>query len=709
MKTYYLEHLSKILNVPQKSIEAAISLMEEGNTVPFISRYRKERTGNLDEMVLFEIENQLKRYYELELRKETILKTIEEQGALTDELKQKIENEVNPTILEDLYLPYKPKKRTRATIAKGKGLEPLAKIILKQPTDNPEHLASRFVGDKVASVEEALAGARDIIAEMVSEDAALRDVVRRFYIRTAIIHSKLVKGKEKQAQTYRDYFDFIEPIKHCKAHRLMAMLRGEREEMLRVTVEVDFDELFQMAARRYVKSNNECAREVEKAITDSCKRLLHPSMETETINHYREIAEKEAIRVFAENLRQLLMMPPAGQKRIMGIDPGFRTGCKVVCIDELGNMVHHETIYPHEPKMEHIASARKIHTLIEMYNIELIAIGNGTASRETERFISGLKFRRDVKVYVVDESGASIYSASKTAREEFPEYDVTVRGAVSIARRLADPLAELIKIDPKSIGVGQYQHDVNQTKLKEELDNVVISCVNRVGVNVNTASVQLLSYVSGLGPVLAKNIVEYRKKNGAFIQRKDLLKVARLGDKAFEQSAGFLRIPDSPNPLDNSAVHPENYAVVEKIAENLGVELSALIGNFELINKINPSEYISPTCGEFTIRDILEELKKPGRDPRGPIRSFQFDETIQSIDDLREGMIIHGIVTNITNFGVFVDIGIKQNGLVHISQLSNQYVQNPAEVVKLHQTVKVKVLSIDRERERIQLTMKNVG
>lgn len=685
-----------------------IQLLEEGNTVPFISRYRKERTGNLDETIIFEIENHLKRYYELEDRKETILKTIEEQGALTAELKRQIEEETDPTKVEDLYLPYKPKKRTKATIAKEKGLEPLAHILLKQPSDDPLALGSRFISDKVATPEEALAGARDIIAEIVSEDASLRDTIRKFYIRTGQIKSKVVKGKEDEAQTYRDYFDFSEPLKHCKAHRLMAMLRAEKEQMLRVHVEVDFDEMVEMASRRFIKGRNQCSEQVRAAIIDACKRLLAPSMETESINFYREIAENEAIKVFAENLRQLLMMPPAGQKRIMGIDPGFRTGCKVVCIDELGNLLHHETIYPHEPKSEEIASARKIHTLLEAYNIELIAIGNGTASRETERFISKLKFRNDIKVYVVDESGASIYSASKIARDEFPEYDVTVRGAVSIARRLADPLAELIKIDPKSIGVGQYQHDVNQTKLKEELDNVVISCVNRVGVNLNTASIQLLSYVSGLGPTLAKNIVEYRKDKGAFTQRKELLKVPRLGEKAFEQCAGFLRIPDSPNPLDNSAVHPENYHVVEKIAQKLGVEVKQLIANHELIKKLDIKDFITENCGEYTLKDILEELKKPGRDPRGKITSFQFDDTIKTIDDLREGMILTGIVTNVTNFGVFVDIGIKQNGLVHISQISNHYIQNPSDAVKLHQTVKVKILSIDRERERIQLTMKNV-
>ncbi len=708
MKNYYLDFLCRALNVPAKNLNAAISLLEEGNTVPFISRYRKERTGNLDEMVLFEVETHLNKYNELEDRKDTILRSIEEQGALTPELKTKIENEVEATKLEDLYLPYKPKKRTKAQIAREKGLEPLAQIIMRQSNDDPEFLARAYINENVPSIEDALAGARDIIAETINEDAGIRNVMRQHFVRNAHIRSQVVKGKEEEAATYRDYFDFTEPVKNCKPHRLMAMMRAERDGLLRVHVAVESEEMEEIVSRRFVKSKNKASGQVLIALKDCCKRLLAPSMETETLKHYKELADAEAIKVFASNLRQLLMMPPAGEKRVLGIDPGFRTGCKVVCLDEHGNLLHHEAIYPHPPKSEEIAAARKIHTLIEAYNIELIAIGNGTASRETERFITSLKFRSDIKVYVVDESGASIYSASKVAHDEFPEYDVTVRGAVSIGRRLSDPLAELIKIDPKSIGVGQYQHDVNQTKLKTELDQVVVSCVNKVGVNLNTASVQLLSYVSGLGPSIAQNIILYRKENGAFHERKELQKVARLGAKAFQQCAGFLRIPGGKNPLDNSAVHPENYDVVHKMAKKLGVSVSELIGNTALVNTINIKEFVDQTCGEYTLKDIIEELKKPGRDPRGKITSFQFDDRITSIDELSEGMILSGIVTNITNFGVFVDIGIKQNGLVHVSQISNTYITNPADYVKLHQTVKVKVLSVDRKRERIQLTMKNV-
>lgn len=708
MKNYYLDFVSKKLNIPIKNLNAAISLLEDGNSVPFISRYRKEKTGNLDEIALFEIEASLKRYYELEERKDTILRTIEDQGLLTDDLRKSIENEVEPTKLEDLYLPFRPKRRTKAIIAREKGLEPLAQMILAQKNDDPEFLAKAYINKDVPTTEEALSGARDIIAETISENAAVRDNLRQHFIRKAFISSQVVKGKEEEAATYRDYFDFSEQIKKCKPHRLMAMMRGDKEGLLRVRVTVETEEMEDIVAKRFVKSRNKTAEQVTIALKDSCKRLLAPSMETETLNYYKELADDEAIKVFASNLRQLLMMPPAGEKRIMGIDPGFRTGCKVVCLDEHGNLLHHETIYPHPPKSEEIAAARKMHTLIEAYDVELIAIGNGTASRETERFISSLRFRRDIKVYVVDESGASIYSASKIARDEFPDYDVTVRGAVSIGRRLSDPLAELIKIDPKSIGVGQYQHDVNQTKLKTELDQVVVSSVNKVGVNLNTASIQLLSYVSGLGPALAQNIVQYRKENGAFRERTELNNVPRLGAKAFQQCAGFLRIPGGLNPLDNSAVHPENYDTVHLMAEKLDTTVSELIGNSALLKKVNIAELVDEECGEYTLNDIIEELKKPGRDPRGKITSFQFDDRISSIDQLSEGMILTGIVTNITNFGVFVDIGIKQNGLVHISQISNTYIKSPADVVKLHQTVKVKVLSVDRDRERIQLTMKNV-
>ena len=707
MKNYYLNHVSSLLTVNIERLNSAILLLKEGNTVPFISRYRKERTGNLDEVALFEIENHLNRYNDLEQRKDTILRSMEEHGALTPDLRSKIENELELVRLEDIYLPYKPKKRTKAQIAREKGLEPLSEVILRQTKDDPEFLARAFVGNEVENIEDALSGARDIIAEKINEDAGVRSAIRLIFIKNAYIRSKVVKGKEEIAVTYRDYFDFSEPVKNCKSHRLMAMLRGEREKMLRVHVSVEVSEMEEIVERRYIRARNKNAEQVAMAISDSCKRLLMPSMETETINYYKEIADMEAIRVFASNLRQLLMLPPAGEKRILGIDPGFRTGCKVVCLDEFGTLLHHETIYPHPPKSEEIAAARKIHTLIEAYRIEMIAIGNGTASRETERFISSLRFREDVTVFVVDESGASIYSASKVARDEFPEYDVTVRGSVSIARRLSDPLAELIKIDPKSIGVGQYQHDVNQAKLKTELDQVVVSCVNRVGVNLNTASMQLLSYVSGLGPSIAANIIEYRKEHGAFSQRKELNKVPRLGAKAFQQSAGFLRIPGGDNPLDNSAVHPENYDVVNQVAKKLKISVDALIGNKSVLTGINAAEFVNENCGELTFNDIIEELKKPGRDPRGKITSFQFDDSIKSIDDLIEGAVLNGIVTNVTNFGAFVDIGIKQNGLVHISEISNTFIQNPADVVKLHQAVKVRVLSVDKERERIQLSMRN--
>lgn len=708
MKTYYLEYISKKLSLPVKNILAAVELLSQGNTVPFISRYRKERTGNLDEVVLFEIEKSLNKYNELEDRKETVLKTIEEHGHLTKELKHQIEIETEPAGLEDIYLPYKPKKRTKASIAKEKGLEPLAVKLLQQTNTNPVVIAKEFLTEAVPSVDEALSGARDIIAEKVNENAEVRNVLRQYFARNAKIKSQVIKNKEEEAEKYKDYFDFSETIKNCKPHRLMAMLRGEREGLLRVRVDIDIENMTQIVGKYYLKNRNASAEQIKTAIEDSCKRLLTPSLENETIKHYKEFADTEAIRVFAGNLRQLLMLPPAGEKRILALDPGFRTGCKVVCLDEYGNMLHYETIFPHPPKSEQVVAARKVHTLIEAYEIELIAIGNGTASRETERFISSMRFKKDIKVFVVDESGASIYSTSKIARDEFPDYDVTVRGAVSIGRRLSDPLAELIKIDPKSIGVGQYQHDVDQATLKTELDNVVVSCVNKVGVNLNTASVQLLAYVSGLGQSIAQNIVQYRKQNGAFLERKELINVPRLGNKAFEQSAGFLRIPNGKNPLDNSSVHPENYNLVKRMAKDLQIQECELINNKEQIAKIDIKKYISEEVGEYTVKDIIEELKKQGRDPRGIITSFQFDDKLSSIDDLIEGTVIEGIVTNITNFGVFVDIGIKPNGLVHVSEISDVYVANPVDVVKLHQQVKVRVLSVDKERKRIQLSMREL-
>lgn len=708
MKDYFLKHICQTLNLPRPGVAAAVELLEEGNTVPFVSRYRKEATGNLDEVALFDIEGLLARYTELEQRKATILRSIEEQGALTPELRALIEAEVEGNKLEDLYLPYKPRKRTRAQMAREKGLEPLADILMAQGNGDPAQAAEAFVTDQVADTEAALAGARDIVAERISEDAPTRDVLRRHYQKAAMVQSKVVKGKEEEGATYRDYFDFAEPARSCKPHRLMAMVRGESEGVLRVKMAVEADDLDRIVERRFVKGTGAMARQVAEASKDSCRRLLAPSMEGECLRHYKDIADQEAIRVFAANLRQLLMLPPAGEKRILGIDPGYRTGCKVVCIDAQGNLLHNDVIYPHPPKSLEMQAARKIHTLVEMYRVEMIAIGNGTASRETERFIASLRFRDDVQVYVVDESGASIYSASKLAREEFPDYDVTVRGAVSIARRLADPLSELIKIDPRSIGVGQYQHDVNQTRLQAELDNVVVSCVNRVGVNLNTASARLLSYVSGLGPGLAANIVEHRREHGPFADRASVLAVPRLGAKAFQQSAGFLRVPGAADPLDNSSVHPENYGVVAKMAARLGVATRELVGNAKLVDTLSPGDFVEPGCGEYTVRDILQELRKPGRDPRGKITSFRFDDTIKTIDDLAEGMILDGLVTNVTNFGAFVDIGIKQNGLVHVSEIREGYVKNPAEEVRVRQQVSVRVLSVDLERGRVALSMRGV-
>ncbi|WP_294079673.1 Tex family protein [Proteiniphilum sp. UBA5384] len=700
--------IAKSLNIPLKNVENSIKLLEEGATIPFISRYRKEVTGGLDEVKIGNIKELHEKYIELEKRKEYILKSISEQEKLTPGLEQQITECWDSTTLEDIYLPYKPKRQTRAEIARKNGLEPLSKWLMAQHSGSTEAKATQFLNENVPDAEAALKGARDIIAEWVSEDTNARQLVRNIFAREAIITSKVVKAKEEEGEKYRDYFDFSAPLSRCPSHRLLAIRRGEAEGFLRVSISPDDEKCLDRLVPRYAKSDNEAGDQVEDAVTDSYKRLLKPSIETEFANLSKERADEAAIGVFAENLRQLLLAPPLGQKRILGVDPGYRTGCKLVCLDEQGNLLHNETIYPHPPQNETSKSANKVVKMVSTYRIDAIAIGNGTASRETERFITNLRYEKEVKVFVVSESGASVYSASKIAREEFPEYDVTVRGAVSIGRRLSDPLAELVKIDPKSIGVGQYQHDVDQTKLKRSLDQTVENCVNLVGVNVNTASKHLLTYVSGLGESLAQNIVNYRAEHGPFHSRKELRKVPRLGDKAFEQCAGFLRIPDAENPLDNSGVHPESYTIAERMAKDLQCTIKELIRNKPLIETIDINRYKTETVGDETLKDILQELEKPGRDPRTQVQVLEFDPNIRTINDLKEGITLPGIVTNITNFGCFVDVGIKENGLVHISELADHFVSNPIDVVSLHQHVKVRVLSVDLERKRIQLSMKNV-
>ena len=697
--------IATALNIAVRQVENTLSLLNGGATIPFISRYRKEATGGLDEVQIGEIKERYDKLTEIAKRKETILKTIDEQGKLTTDLKKRIEACWDSTELEDIYLPYKPKRKTRAEVARQKGLEPLATILMMQRENNLMARVRSFIKGEVKDEEDALKGARDIIAEQVSEDERSRNQLRNQFSRQAIISSKVVKGKEEEAAKYKDYFDFSEPLKRCTSHRLLAIRRGEAEGLLKVSISPDDEECTERLERSYVRGNNECSQQVKEAVRDAYKRLLKPSIETEFAALSKEKADEEAIRVFAGNLRQLLLAPPLGQKRVMGIDPGYRTGCKVVCLDAQGNLLHNETIYPHPPKSEHALSARKLTKLVEQYQVEAIAIGNGTASRETEAFVTNQRYDRKLQVFVVSEDGASIYSASKIAREEFPEYDVTVRGAVSIGRRLMDPLAELVKIDAKSIGVGQYQHDVDQTALKKSLDTTVESCVNSVGVDLNTASRHLLTYVSGLGPTLAQNIVDYRAENGAFSSRKELMKVPRMGAKAFEQCAGFLRIPGAKNPLDNSAVHPESYAVVECIAKDMKCSVEDLIKDKELRSKIDIKKYVTDQVGLPTLNDIMAELEKPGRDPRQAIKVFEFDKNVKTIDDLKPGMILPGIVTNITNFGCFVDVGIKENGLVHVSQLCRQFVSDPTTVVSIHQHVQVKVMSIDMERKRIQLTM----
>lgn len=700
--------IASALNIRESQIAKTVELLESGATIPFISRYRKEVTGGLDEVQIAAIKEQNDKLNELVKRKETILKSIDEQEKLTPELKTRIENCWASAELEDIYLPYKPKRQTRAEIARKKGLEPLANMIMLQQKIDVQSKAMAYVKGDVKDAKEAIAGACDIIAEQINEDEYARNTIRNLFQREAVISSKLVKGKEEEGDKYRDYFDFSEKLSKVASHRILAIRRGESEGFLRVSIAPDEDTALERLDKRFIKgdNDNEATNYVADAIEDSYKRLLRPSIETEFSTISKEKADNDSIHVFTENLRQLLLAAPLGEKRVLGIDPGYRTGCKVVCLDAEGNLIHNETIYPHPPQNEASKAGNKVVKLVTTYNIDAIAIGNGTASRETERFITNLRYEKQVQVFVVSENGASIYSASKIAREEFPDYDVTVRGAVSIGRRLMDPLAELVKIDPKSIGVGQYQHDVDQTKLKSSLDQTVESCVNLVGVNVNTASKHLLTYVSGLGPVLAQNIVDYRAANGAFQSRRQLMKVPRMGEKAFEQSAGFLRISGADNPLDNSAVHPESYHVVEKMAKDLKCTVKELIENKDLKKSLSLDKYISDKVGLPTLNDIMAELDKPGRDPREGIKVFEFDPNIRTIDDLREGMRLPGIVTNVTNFGCFVDVGIKENGLVHISELADRFVSDPSQVVSLHQYVEVKVLSVDVARKRVQLSMK---
>ena len=708
--------IARQLSLPQDGVENTLKLLDEGCTIPFISRYRKERTGGLNEVQIAQISDLNEKLKEIAKRKDTILKTITELGKLTPELQKRIDECWNATELEDIYLPYRPKRRTRAQVAREQGLEPLAQMLLSYAAPNPQKAAMSFVKGDVKDVEMALQGAKDIIAEQLAEDEKCRNIVRQQFRRDAFIISKVVKAKKDtdEAQKFSDYFEWEEPLRRCSSHRLLAMRRGENEGILRVKIETDDDECISRLRRCLPpippQGGGACKRLLYEALEDGYKRLLQPSIETEFANLSKEKADDEAINVFAQNLRQLLMDAPLGQKRVMGIDPGFRTGCKVVCLDAQGNLLHHEAIFPHPPVNRLMEAKMHVLDMISDYQIEAIAIGNGTASRETREFIEDLASLKEgaPAIFVVSEDGASVYSASKTAREEFPDEDVTVRGAVSIGRRLMDPLAELVKIDPKSIGVGQYQHDVDQTKLKHTLDQTVESCVNQVGVNLNTASQHLLTYVSGLGPVLAQNIVDYRRENGAFTSRAQLKKVPRLGPVAYQQCAGFLRIPGAKNPLDNSAVHPESYEVVERMAKDQGCHVGDLISNPQLRQQVDIRRYVTDTIGIPTLTDIMQELEKPGRDPREQLEAFEFDPNVKEVDDLVEGMILPGIVTNITNFGAFVDIGVHQDGLVHVSQLANKYVKDPNDVIHLHQHVMVKVLQVDRRRNRISLTMKGI-
>lgn len=700
--------ISTLLNIKENQIEKTIELLNNGATIPFISRYRKEATGGLDEVQIGSIKEQYEKLTEIEKRKTTILKTIEEQGKLTKQLDERIHNCWNTNELEDIYLPYKPKRQTKAEIARKKGLEPLADLIFSQQNINITTKAKEYVTKDVLDSDEAISGACDILAEKINEDESVRNIVRNIFNREAIISTKLIKGKEAEGDKFRDYFNISEKLNRVSCHRYLAMRRAETEGFIKINIAPDEEEVLDRLKKKIIKNNSSSAEYLSIAIKDAYKRLLKPSIENEFAAALKEVADEDAIHVFVENLRQLLLAAPLGQKRVLAIDPGYRTGCKIVCLDAQGNLLHNETIYPHPPQNEKAKAGNKIVKLVSTYKIDAIAIGNGTASRETEHFITTLRYENEVKVFVVSENGASVYSASKIAREEFPEYDVTVRGAVSIGRRLMDPLAELVKIDPKSIGVGQYQHDVDQNNLKKSLDQTVESCVNLVGVNVNTASKHLLTYISGLGPTLAQNIIEYRAEKGAFKSRKELLKVPRMGEKAFEQCAGFLRITDAENPLDNSAVHPESYYIVEKMAKDLKHSVSDLIENKELKKSLDLTKYISDSVGLPTLNDIIKELDKPGLDPRKAIQVFEFDPSVKTITDLKEGMVLPGIVTNITNFGCFVDVGIKENGLVHISELANKFVSDPSEIVSIHQYVQVRVLSVDIQRKRVQLSMKDI-
>ncbi|RAR72889.1 Tex family protein [Flavobacterium aciduliphilum] len=695
------------INVPIKGIENTIALLNEDCTIPFISRYRKDQTGNLDEVIIEQIAKLSKQFDEIVKRKESVLKSIVEQGQLTSELQSKIEKSFDLQEIEDLYLPYKKKKKTRADVARENGLEPLAKIIFSQRNEDVEYLSTQYINDKVKNEDEALQGARDIIAEWINENIYIRKNLRRMFQRKAVVATKVVKKKqeEEEAQKYKQYFDWAEPIAKAPSHRLLAMLRAENEGFIKLNVDIEEHEAIDFIENEIIKSNNDTTEHIELAIKDSYKRLLEPAISNETLQEAKAKADSKAIEVFAGNFSQLLLAPPLGEKRILAIDPGYRSGCKVVCLDEKGDLLYNETIYPHPPQNETAMAMKKIKSMVNAYNIEAISIGNGTASRETEFFIKKIAFDKPVQVFVVSEAGASVYSASKIAREEFPNYDVTVRGSVSIGRRLSDPLAELVKIDPKSIGVGQYQHDVDQTKLKEELDNTVIRCVNSVGININTASKSLLGYVSGIGEKMAENIVAYRSENGPFDDRKQIKKVPRLGEKAFQQAAAFVRIHNGKNPLDNSAVHPEAYPIVEKMAKDLKISVNELIANKEKIALIQPEKYTNETIGILGIKDILKELVKPGLDPRKAAKVFEFDPNVKTIQDVRAGMILPGIVNNITAFGCFVDIGVKESGLVHISQLKAGFVSDVNEVVKLHQHVQVKVVEVDEDRKRIQLTM----
>ncbi|MCB9035138.1 MAG: RNA-binding transcriptional accessory protein [Lewinellaceae bacterium] len=707
MNDLHSKLIAERLNIPSRKVNNTLSLFSEGATIPFIARYRKEATGSLDEVQVADIQREAKKLEELDKRRASILGSIEEQGKLTDELRRRIEGTYDGTVLEDLYLPYKRKRKTRASMAREKGLEPLAEALFRQENNKVEALAANFISPEVPNVEEALQGARDIIAEWINEDEKARNRVRFLFRKGAVIYSKVARGKEEEGAKYRDYFESNEPLKKCPSHRLLAMRRGEEEGFLRVSISPDEEDTLYHLERIYLKGNGAASQQVKEALHDSYKRLLGPAIETEFRNSSKEKADEEAIQVFATNLRQLLLGAPLGQKRTLGIDPGFRTGCKVVVLDESGQFLKNATIYPHPPQSDEYNASLTLERLVQQFEIEAIAVGNGTAGRETLSFCRRLKFDRPVESFMVNEAGASIYSASEIAREEFPKEDLTVRGAISIGRRLMDPLAELVKIDPKSIGVGQYQHDVNQARLKESLDQVVESCVNSVGINVNTASKHLLTYVSGLGPALAQNIVDYRSEQGAFQSRRQLIKVPRMGEKSFEQAAGFLRIRDGKNPLDNTAVHPESYHIVEQMAKDQGCSVEDLIHRAELRKKVDLRKYVTDTVGLPTLTDILKELEKPGLDPRGTARPFEFAK-IQSIEDLQIGMVVPGIVNNITNFGAFVDIGIKESGLVHISQLANKFVKNPADVVSLGQEVMVKVMEVDRKRGRVQLSMKEV-